>query len=171
MEELNNLRWSIQHLIDENEYQYDDAESTNPLREINWIFQTNKTFMKYVFSTLQAMTPEQLKQNPITVHPNHEKLVTDEGESTKDEEEFTTSQELPEEFSTSDIPTEITEETKYIEIPQEVHTIFVKSTHDEVDSSQDKSVTVVQENKQVLPVFNKTIHDEDDSFIRRCKCY
>ena len=42
------------------------------------------------------MTPEQLKQNPIMVHPNH-KLDTDEGESTKDEEEFTISQELTEE--------------------------------------------------------------------------
>ena len=81
-----------------------------------------------------------LKQNPITVHPN-QKLDTDEGESTKDEEEFTTSQELPEEFPTSDIHTEITEESKYIEKPQEVHTIFDKSTHDEVDSSQDKPVT------------------------------
>ena len=36
---------------------------------------------------------------------------------------------------------EITEESKCIEIPQDVHTIFVKSTHDKVDSSQDKSVT------------------------------
>ena len=124
-----------------NEYQYDAAEWTNPLSESNWIFQTNKKFMKYVFFTSHVMTPEQLKQNPITVHPNHEKLDTDEGESNKDEEEFTTSQDLPEEFSTSDIPTEITVESKYIEIPQEVHTIFVKSTHDEVDSSQDKSVT------------------------------
>ena len=25
-----NLRWYIQHLIDENEYQYDDDERTNP---------------------------------------------------------------------------------------------------------------------------------------------
>ena len=48
---------------------------------------------------------------------------------------------MPGEFSTSDIPTEITEESKYIEKPQELHTIFVKSTHDEVDSSQDKSAT------------------------------
>ena len=140
MQELDNLRWCIQHLIDENEYQYDDDEWTNPLSESNWIYQTNKHFMNYVIFTLQEMTLEQLKQNPITVHPN-QKLDTDEGESTKDEEEFTTSQELPEEFPTSDIHTEITEESKYIEKPQEVHTIFVKSTHDEVDSSRDKPVT------------------------------
>ena len=57
------------------------------------------------------MTPEQLKQSPITVKPN-QKLDTDEGESTKDKEEFTTSQELTEEHSTSDIHTETTEESK-----------------------------------------------------------
>ena len=39
---LKNLRWYIQHLIDENAYQYDDDEWTNPLSESNWIFLTNK---------------------------------------------------------------------------------------------------------------------------------
>ena len=170
--------------VDENDYQYDDDKWTNPLSESNLIYQTNKHFMKYVNFTLQEMTPEQMKQNPIKVHPN-QKLDIEEGESNtdeqestisnKDEEEFTTSQELPEEYSTSDIPTKCTEESKYIEIPQEVHTILVKSTHDEIDSSHDKYVTefetsqvneeeiVVQENKQVLPIFNKTTSDEDDS--------
>ena len=59
----------------------DDDEWTNPLSESNWIFQTNKKFMKYVIFTLLKMTPEQLNQNPITVHPN-QKHDTDEGEST-----------------------------------------------------------------------------------------
>ena len=88
MQELYNIRWYIQHLIDGNEYQYDDDEWTNPLSEINWIFQRNKKFMKYVIFTLQEMTPEQLKQNPITIHPN-QKLITDEGEcnNAKDEED------------------------------------------------------------------------------------
>ena len=45
LQELYNLRWYIQHLIDENEYQYDDDEWTNPLSESNWIYQTNKHFM------------------------------------------------------------------------------------------------------------------------------
>ena len=58
MQELYNLRWYIQHLIDENEYQYDDDEWTNPLSESNWIYWTNKTFIKYVNFTLQQMTPE-----------------------------------------------------------------------------------------------------------------
>ena len=62
-------------------------------------YQTNETFMKYVKFTLKEMTPEQLKQNPITVHPN-QKVDTDEGESTKVQEEFTTSEELTEEYST-----------------------------------------------------------------------
>ena len=43
MKEFFNLRWFIQHLIDENEYQYDDNEWTNPLSESNWTYQTNKT--------------------------------------------------------------------------------------------------------------------------------
>ena len=51
MQELYNLRWYIQHLIDENAYQYDDDEWTNPLSKSNWIFLTNKKFMKYVVFT------------------------------------------------------------------------------------------------------------------------
>ena len=78
LQEFYNLRWYIQHLIDENEYQYDDDEWTNPLSERNWSYQANKTFIKYVNFTLQEMTPEQLKKNPITVHPK-QKLDTEEG--------------------------------------------------------------------------------------------
>ena len=35
LQEFYNLRWYIQHLIDENEYQYDGDEWTNPLSESN----------------------------------------------------------------------------------------------------------------------------------------
>ena len=87
MKEFYNLRWYIQHLVDENGYQYGDNEWTNPLSESNWIYRTNKHFMKYVIFTLQEMTPEQLKQNPITVQ--HQKLDTEEGESNTDEQEST----------------------------------------------------------------------------------
>ena len=38
--------------------------------------------MKYVNFTLQEMTPEKLKQNPITVPPN-QKLDTEEGSQTQ----------------------------------------------------------------------------------------
>ena len=56
------------------------------------------------------MTPEQLKQNPITVHPN-QKPDTDEGEcdNTKDEEESITSSEMSEEDCESDTITDDTE--------------------------------------------------------------
>ena len=99
MKEFFNLRWFIQHLIDENEYQYDDNEWTNPLSESNWTYQTNETFMKYVNFTLKEMTPEQLKQNPIAVHPN-QKLDTEEGESNTNEQESTISNKEEEEYST-----------------------------------------------------------------------
>ena len=82
MKEFFNLRWFIQQLIDENEYQYDDNEWTNPLSESNWTYQTNKTFMKYVSFTLKEMTPEQMKMNPIkpTIKvKTNQKLDTEEG--------------------------------------------------------------------------------------------
>ena len=100
MKEFFNVRWFIQHLIDENEYQSDDNEWTNPLSESNWIYQTNKIFMKYVNFTLKEMTPEQMKQNPITVHPN-QKPDTKKGESNTDEQESTISNKEEEEYSTS----------------------------------------------------------------------
>ena len=59
-QEFYNLRWYIQHLIDDNEYQYDDDEWTNPFSESNWVSNTKKHFMKYVNLTFQEMTPEQL---------------------------------------------------------------------------------------------------------------
>ena len=94
MKEFYNLRWFIQHLVDQYEYQYGDNEWTNPLHESNWTYRTNKQFMKYVNFTLKEMTPEQMKMNPIKpiikVSTNEE-LDTDEGESTKVREEFTTS--------------------------------------------------------------------------------
>ena len=95
MKQFYNLRWYIQHLVDEHEYQYGDNEWTNPLSESNWTYRTNKHFMKYVKLTLQQMTPERLEQNPIIIQ--HQKLDTEEGEFTKFQEEFTTSEELSDE--------------------------------------------------------------------------
>ena len=99
--------------------------------------------MKYVLFTLQEMTPEQLKMNPIRpiilVHPNQE-LDIDEGKSTKDEEESTKSTGISEQNSTSDTYIETTEESKAIEISQ-VHSVFNKSTHEKADSPEDKLVT------------------------------
>ena len=103
IKEFYNLRWYIQHLVDEYEYQYGDNEWTNPLHESNWTFRTNKHFMKYVNFTLKKMTPEQMKMNPMTpiikVNDN-EKLDTEEGESNTDEQESTISNKDEEEYST-----------------------------------------------------------------------
>ena len=98
MKDFYSLRWYIQHLVDENEYQYGDNEWNNPLSESNWTYRANKHFMKYVKFTLQEMTPEQIEQNPITVH--HQKLDTEEGESNTDEQESTISNKEEEEYST-----------------------------------------------------------------------
>ena len=101
----------MKHLIDENEYQYNGDKWSNPLSESNWIYQTNKAFMNNINFTLNEMTPEQLKQNPITVHPN-QKLDTDEGDSNideestisnKEEEEYSTFSDMSKQNSESDI--------------------------------------------------------------------
>ena len=60
MEKIFNLRWYIQHLMDESE---DQAQ--NPLSEENWMKQNNCKFMKYVIHHRHPMTPEQLKQKPF----------------------------------------------------------------------------------------------------------
>ena len=54
--------------------------------------------MKYVNFTLKEMTPEQLKQNSITVHPNR-RPDTEEGESNTNEHESISNKE-EEEYST-----------------------------------------------------------------------
>ena len=142
LQELFNLRWHIQHLIDESQSDDDDDGFDNPLSEDNWMLQANWKFIKYVIHKKHSMTPKQLKKNPIKpiikVHPNQECDI-DEGESSIDEEEFTTSTELSE-HSTSDAPTEATEDSKPIQTSQ-VHNVFNKSIHDENDSHHDKSVT------------------------------
>ena len=55
IKEFFNLRWYIQHLVDEYEYQYGDNEWTNPLHKSNWTYRTNKQFMKYVNFTLKEI--------------------------------------------------------------------------------------------------------------------
>ena len=83
LQQLENLRWYIQHLIHESGYLYDDDESNYPLSEDKWMSQTHGKFMKYVIFTLHRMTPEQMKMNPIKpiikVKTNEE-LDTNEGE-------------------------------------------------------------------------------------------
>ena len=64
--EYYSIRWFIQHLIDKYGYEYGDDDYFNSLSESNWIYQTNKHFMKYVIFTLEEMTPEQLKMNQLS---------------------------------------------------------------------------------------------------------
>ena len=197
LQEFYNLRWYIQHLIDE--YQYDDNEWTNPRSESNWIYNTNKHFMKYVNFTLQEMTPEQLKQNPITVHPN-QKHDTEEGESNTDEQESKISNKEEEQSSTfsnmskqdseSDTNVDDTQDQENSQTPEtlQMHNVYNTTMHDkddlihdEYDTSEDENINEIEtyehygekiheteelkptETPQVLTVFNKAIHHDNDS--------
>ena len=159
MKEFFNLRWYIQHLVDEYEYQYGDNEWTNPLNESNWTYRTSKQFMKYVNFTLKKMTPEQMKINPIK--PNikvktNEELDTEEGESNSDEQESTISNIEEEEFTTSE------------ELIEDEYSTF--SDMSKQDSESDINVDEIQdpenphtlETLQIHNTYNTTMHDKDD---------
>ena len=182
-----------------------EDEDQNPLSEENWMKQNNCKFIKYVIHHRHPMTPEQLKQKPFEeIFKNqHEKVNTDEGESTKieEEKEFTTSEELTEdEYSTfSDMSKQDSEsdinvdDTQYPENPHTPKTLQIHNTynttthdkddliHDEYDTSENENITEIEtfehygekipeteesipvETSQVLTVFNKAIHHEDNS--------
>ena len=76
MSELFNLRWYIQHLMDEND---------NPLSEQNWMKQTNWKFIMYVIHHKHSMTPEQLKQKPFkeVFKKQHKNLIQRKGSQMK----------------------------------------------------------------------------------------
>ena len=84
LQDLFNLRWYIQHLIDKCECDYDDYDLNNPLREDNWLLQTRRKFMKYVIYNGHAMTHKHVDKSPvrpiIKANPHH-KHHTDGGES------------------------------------------------------------------------------------------
>ena len=187
MKEFFNLRWYIQHLVDEYEYQYGDNEWTNPLHESNWTYRTNKQFMKYVNFTLKEMTPEQMKMNPIKpiikVKTN-EQLDAEEGESNTDEqestisieeeEEFTTSEELTEEYSTfSHMSNQNSEfdinvdETQYPENPHTPETLQNNTTiHDKDNSIHDEYDTLENENTieiETIEDYGEKIRETEES--------
>ena len=201
LQELINLRWYIQHLIHESGYLYDDDESDYPLSEDKWMLQTHGKFMKYVFYTLHRMTPELMKMNPIKpiikVKINEE-LDTEKGESTKVQDEFTTSEEEEEYSTSSDISKQDSEfdinvdDNQDEQNPHTPETLQFHNTynttmhdkddliHDEYDTSEDENKTEIEthehygeniheteesipvETSQVLTVFNKGIHHEDE---------
>ena len=137
LKEVFNLRWYIQHPMDENE---DEAE--NPLSHENWIKQTKWKFIKYVIHHKHSMTPEQLKQKPFEeiFKIQHEELDTEEGESNEEEEEATTSSEKSEQDSESDTSTEDEQETNMTKTIQ-VHHGMNETTHDEENSSESEDDT------------------------------
>ena len=149
LQELINLRWYIQHLIHESGYLYDDDESNYPLSEDKWMLQTHGKFMKYVFFTLHRMTHEQMNMNlikPIIKVKTNEELDTEKGESTKVQDEFTTSEE-EEEYSTS---SDISKQDSEWDI--------------NVDDNQDEQNPHTSETLQIHNTYsyNTTMHDKDD---------
>ena len=180
MKEFYNLRWYIQHLVDQYEYQYGDNEWTNPLHESNWTYRTNKQFMKYVNFTLKEMTPEQMKINPIKpiikVKTNEE-LDTEEGESNTDEQESTILIKEEDEYSTfsdmskQDSETDINvDETQHQENPQtpelQIHNIYNIALHDKNDVIHDKNDTSEDENTIEIETYDhygEKIHETEES--------
>ena len=177
MKEFFNLRWYIQHLVDEYEYQYGDNEWTNPLHESNWTYRTNKQFMKYVNFTLKEMTPEQMKMNPIKpiikVKTNEE-LDTEEGESNTDEQESTISIKEEDEYSTfSDMSKQDSEsdinvdETQHQENSYTPETLQNNTTihdnddliHDEYDTSENENTTEIE----TFEHYEEIIHETEES--------
>ena len=158
MKEFLILRWYIQHLVNEYEYQYSDNEWTNPLHESNWTYRTSKHFMKYVNITLKEMTPEQMKMNPIKpiikVKTNEEH-DTEGGKSTKNEQESSISTKVQEEFTTSG------------ELMEEYSTSLDMSKQDSesdinVDDNQDEQNSHTPETLQIHNMYNTTMHDKGD---------
>ena len=176
MKKLFNLRWYIQHLMDESE-----DEAQNPLSEENWMKQNNCKFIKYVIHHRNPMTPEQLKQKlfeEIFKNQHDEKSDTDEGESTKVQEEFTRSEELTEEYSTfsdmskqdseSDINIDDTQDEQKSHTPEilQIHNIYNTTMHDkddlihdEYDTSEDESITEIETYED----YGEKIHETEES--------
>ena len=126
-----------------------EDEAQNPLSEENWMKQNNCKFIKYVIHHRHPMTPEQLKQKPFEeIFKNqHEKVDSEEVESTKVQEEFTTSEELTEEqYSTF----------SYISKQDSESDI-------NVDDTQDQQNSQTPETLQIHNTDNTTMHDKDDS--------
>ena len=103
------------------------------------------------------MAPEQMKQYPITVHPNP-KLYTEEGESktneqestisNKEEEEYSPFSEMSKENSESDINVDETQDQENPQTPGTLqsHNIYNTTMHDKDDLIQDEHDTSEDEN-------------------------
>ena len=161
--------------MDENE-----DETQNPLSEGNWMKQNNCKFIKYVIHHRHPMTPEQFKQKPFEeIFKNQNKKVdTDGGESIEEEEEFTTSEELTEEYSTLsdmskqdseyDINVDDTQDEQNLHTPEtlQIHNTYNTIMHDkddlihdEYDTSEDENITEIE----TFEHYGETIHGTEES--------
>ena len=123
------------------------------------------------------MTPEQLKQNPITVHPN-QKRETEEGESNTDEQEPTISNKEEEEYSMfsdmsnkdyeSDINVDDTQDQENSHTPEtlQIHSVYNTTIHDkndlihdEYDTSEDENITEIETYEH----YGEKIHETEES--------
>ena len=155
-------------------------EAQNPLSEENWMKQNNCKFIKYVIHHRHPMTPEQLKQKPFEeIFKNqHEKVDTDEGESTKVQVEFTTSGELTEEYSTfsdmskqdseSDINVDDTQHPENPHTPEtlQIHNMYNTTMHDKDDLIHDEYDTSENENITEIETYEdygEKIHEIEES--------
>ena len=160
-----------------------EDEAQNPLSEENWMKQNNCKFIKYVIHHRHPMTPEQLKQKPFEeIFKNqHKNVDTDEGESTKVQEEFTTSKELTEDKysrstfsdmskqdSESDINLDYTQDEQNPQTPEtlQIHNIYNTIMHDkndlihdENDSSEEKNTVEIETFEQ----YGEKIHETEES--------
>ena len=157
-----------------------EDEAQNPLSEENWMKQNNCKFIKYVIHHRHPMTPEQLKQKPFEeIFKNqHEKVDTDEGESTKVQEGFTTSEELTEEYSTfSDMSKQESESDiniDHTQDPENPHTLEAlhihntynttmhdkhNSIHDENDTSEDENISEIETYED----YGEKVHETEES--------
>ena len=132
LKELFNLRWYIQHLMDESEHENEIPSHENRMKQTNW------KFVKYVIHHKHSMTPEQLKQKFFKeiIKIGHEQLDTEKGESNEEGEEITTSSDMPEQDSESDTSTEDEEESNTTQTLQ-VHNFLNNEMHDRDDSIHD----------------------------------
>ena len=127
------------------------------------------------------MTPEQLKQKPFEENfkNQHEKVDTDEGESTKVQKEFTTSEELTQdEYSTSsdmskqgsesDINIDDIQDEQNSHTPEilKIHNIYNTTMHDNDDLVYDEYDTSEDENTIEIETFEhygEKIHETEES--------
>ena len=151
LKEVFNLRWYIQHLMDESEH-----ENENPLNHENWVKQTNWKFIKYVIHHKHSMTPEQLKQKPVKeiFKIQHENLDTEEGESNEEKEESTTSSESQSKILS--LACLLKEPTQTFQ----THNIVNETTHDEENPSEIEDNT--SEENSVYEIKSHIVNGEQN---------